>query len=68
GFVTVYLGARGILAVNGGAAVIVHGGFITVNLRAGAAVTDGVVTFVIDNCLVAVDLNTDGIRIGDGHA
>ncbi len=26
GFVTVYLGARGILAVNGGAAVIVYGG------------------------------------------
>ncbi|MCX0637791.1 hypothetical protein JDS35_26170, partial [Escherichia coli] len=36
GFVTVYLGARGILAVNGGFTVIVHGGFITVNLRAGA--------------------------------
>ena len=27
---------RGILAVNGGFTVIVHGGFITVNLRAGA--------------------------------
>ncbi|MBC0000953.1 hypothetical protein FSI89_023155, partial [Escherichia coli] len=60
GFVNVYLGARGILAVYGGAAVIVYGGFITVNLRAGAAVTDGVVTVVIDNRLVAVDLNTDG--------
>ncbi|MBL7266987.1 hypothetical protein HC620_25565, partial [Escherichia coli] len=62
GFVTVYLGARGILAVNGGFTVIVHGGFITVNLRTGATVTDGTVTVVIDNRLVAVDLNTDGIR------
>ncbi|ENG6438091.1 hypothetical protein ABU483_004650, partial [Escherichia coli] len=66
--VTVYLGARGILAVNGGVAVIVYGGFITVNLRAGAAVADGVVTVVIDNRLVAVDLNTDGVRIRNGHA
>ncbi|MCX1185420.1 hypothetical protein JDU01_23970, partial [Escherichia coli] len=65
GFVTVYLGARGILAVNGGVAVIVHGGFVAVNLRAGAAVADGVVTVVIDNRFVAVDLNTDGVRIGD---
>ena len=56
------------LTVYGGIAVIVYGGFITVNLRAGAAVTDGTVTVVIDNRLVAVDLNTDGIRIGDSHS
>ncbi len=62
------LGTGRALTINGGAAVIVHGGFITVNLRAGATVADGVVTVVIDNRLVAVDLNTDGIRIGDGHA
>ncbi|MCX1576273.1 hypothetical protein JDV19_25120, partial [Escherichia coli] len=65
GFVTVYLGARGILAVNGGFTVIVHGGFITVNLRAGAAVTDGTVTVVVHDRLVAVDLNANRIRIGD---
>ena len=56
------------LTINGGFTVIVHGGFITVNLRAGATVADGTVTVVIDNRLVAVDLNTDGIRIGDSHA
>ncbi len=49
-------------AVNGGVAVIVHGGFVAVNLRAGAAVADVVVTVVIDNRLVAVYLNTDGVR------
>ncbi len=62
------LGTGRALTINGGAAVIVHGGFITVNLRAGATVADGTVTVVIDNRLVAVDLNTDGIRIGDSHA
>ena len=56
------------LTINGGFTVIVHGGFITVNLRAGAAVADGTVTVVVHDRLVAVDLNTDGIRIGDSHA
>ena len=46
------------LTINGGFTVIVYGGFITVNLRAGAAVADG---------FVAVDQNTDGIRIGNRH-
>ncbi|MCJ1116731.1 hypothetical protein K9T66_00025, partial [Escherichia coli] len=67
GFVTVYLGARGILAVNGGVAVIVHGGFVAVNLRAGAAVADGIVTVVVHDRLVAVYLNANRIRIRDGH-
>ncbi|ELS5516183.1 hypothetical protein ACPTA4_004886, partial [Escherichia coli] len=39
-----------------------------VNLRAGAAVADGIVTVVVHDRLVAVYLNTDGVRIGDGHA
>ncbi len=55
------------LAVNGGAAVIVYG-FVAVNLRAGAAVADGIVTVVVHDRLVAVYLNTDGVRIGDSHA
>src|SRR5699024_1923470 len=55
------------LTINGGFTVIVYGGFITVNLRAGAAVTDGVVTVVVDDVFVAVDQNTDGIRIGNRH-
>ncbi len=56
------------LSVNGGAAVIVYGGFITVNLRAGAAVADGIVTVVVHDRLVAVDLNANRIRIGDSHS
>ncbi len=46
------------LTINGGVTVIVHGGFITVNLRAGAAVTDGIVAVVVDDGFVAVDQNT----------
>ena len=56
------------LTVYGGVAVIVHGGFITVNLRAGAAVADGIVTVVVHDRLVAVDLNANRIRIGDSHS
>ncbi|WP_240780552.1 hypothetical protein, partial [Escherichia sp. E14S1] len=59
--------AGGVLAVNGGFAVVVGGSIVTVNLCAGAAVADGAVAFVINNRLVAVDLNADGLRIGDGH-
>ena len=55
------------LTINGGVTVIVHGGFITVNLRAGAAVADGIVAVVVDDGFVAVDQNTDGIRIGNRH-
>ena len=57
----------GILAVNGGFAVVVCRGVITVNLRAGATVGDGALAFVVNNRLVAVNLDTDGLRIGDGH-
>ncbi len=53
--------------INGGFAVVVRGGIITVNLRAGAAVADGVVAVVVDDGFVAVDQNTDGIRIGNRH-
>ena len=42
------------LTINGGFTVIVYGGFITVNLRAGAAVTDG----VVHRGAVAGDINT----------
>ena len=39
----------GILAVNGGFAVVVCRGVITVNLRAGATVGDGALAFVVNN-------------------
>ncbi|NPH58685.1 hypothetical protein HC566_26095, partial [Escherichia coli] len=48
--------------------VIVHGGFVAVNLRAGATVADGTVTVVVHDRLVAVDLNANRIRIGDSHS
>ena len=65
--ITVDFRTGGIFTVNGGFAVVVCRGVITVNLCAGAAVADGAVAFVIDDGLVAVDLNTDGLRIGDSH-
>ncbi len=49
----------GILAVNGGFAVVVCRGVITVNLRVGATVGDGALAFVVNNRLVAVNLDTD---------
>ncbi len=55
------------LTINGGVTVIVHGGFITVNLCAGAAVADGVVAVIVDDGFITVDQNTDGIRIGNRH-
>ena len=59
--------AGGILAVNGGFAAVIRRGVVTVNLRTGAAVGDGALTFVVNNRLVTVDLDTHGLRIGDGH-
>ncbi len=55
------------LTINGGVTVIVHGGFITVNLCAGTAVTDGIVAVVVDDGFITVDQNTNGIRIGNRH-
>ena len=65
--ITVDFCTGGILAVNGGFAVVIRRGIIIVNLCAGATIADGAVAFVVNNRLVAVDLNTDGLRIGDGH-
>ena len=65
--ITVDFRTGGILAVNGGFAVVVCCGVVTVNLCAGATVGDGALAFVIDDGLVTVDLDTHGLRIGDGH-
>ena len=65
--ITVDFRTGGILAVNDGFAVVVCCGVVTVNLCAGATVGDGALAFVIDDGLVTVDLDTHGLRIGDGH-
>ncbi|ENG98340.1 hypothetical protein ECP03018673_1569, partial [Escherichia coli P0301867.3] len=49
--------------VNGGFAVVVCRGVITVNLRAGATVGDGALAFVIDDGLVPSS-GYHGLRIG----
>ncbi|OZO93283.1 hypothetical protein CG703_12100 [Escherichia coli] len=60
-------GTRGIFSINSGFTPVIRRGVVTVNLRAGAAVGDGALAFVIDDGLVTVDLDTHGLRIGDGH-
>ncbi|EGD4819107.1 hypothetical protein DTZ01_21875, partial [Escherichia coli] len=55
--ITVDFRTGGILAVNGGFAVVVCRGVITINLGAGATVGDGALAFVIDDGLVTVDLD-----------
>ncbi|MJD57056.1 hypothetical protein DL500_23490, partial [Escherichia coli] len=60
-------GTRGIFSINSGFSTVIRGGVVTVDLSAGAAIGDSALAFVIDDGLVAVNLDTDGLRIGDGH-
>ncbi|OZP21569.1 hypothetical protein CG697_18750, partial [Escherichia coli] len=60
-------GTRGIFSINSGFSTVIRGGVVTVNLSAGATVGDGALAFVIDDGLVTVNLDTHGLRIGDGH-
>ncbi|OZP01720.1 hypothetical protein CG702_18635, partial [Escherichia coli] len=60
-------GTRGIFSINSGFTPVIRRGVVTVNLGAGATVGDGALAFVIDDGLVAVNLDTHGLRIGDGH-
>ena len=61
-------GTRGIFSINSGFSTVIRGGVVTVDLSAGAAIGDSALAFVIDDGLVAVNLDTDGLRIGDGRS
>ncbi|WP_346673839.1 hypothetical protein [Escherichia coli] len=49
------------LTINGGVTVIVYSGFIAINLRAGAAVADGIVAVVVDDGFITA---VDRVNIG----